>query len=54
MNLTVLVTSLTVEKAPACANALILSDVKQMPKRNTGLWGPLQVVQISFFLKERL
>lgn len=52
MNLTVLVTSLTVEKAPACANAL--SDVKQMRKRNTGLWGPLQVVQISFFLKERL
>lgn len=54
MNLTVLVTSLTVEKVPACANALILSDVKQMRKRNTGLWGPLQVVQISFFLKERL
>lgn len=35
MNLTVLVTSLTVEKAPACANALnlLLSDVKQMHKK---------------------
>lgn len=55
MNL-VLVASLTVEKAPAFANALnlLLCDVKQMHKRSIGLRGRVQVVQISFFLKEGL
>lgn len=54
MKLTILVTFLTVEKAPAFADALslLLSNVKQMHKRNIGLRGPVQVFQISLFLKD--